>query len=806
MRGVLQDVVVCSRKLRRRPVWALTVVAVLALGISANTAMFAAFDAWVTRPLPFPKPEQLVTLTESQLQQGTQKTPASARNLLDWEERQSSFQQLAAFRQASFNLADEGDPARVIGARVSHSLFDTLGVHPVLGRGFLPEDDQPGQQPTVALVSHRLWQERYAGDPAVIGTTIQLDGFPFEIIGVMPDGFRFPNWQEVWTPLGIEPRARARDERGLSVVGRLAPGRTIDQARADLRQIASEIERESPETNSGWSVEVEPLRDFWVPSVINVALTVCLFTGVFVMLIVCANVASLMLAETSARAREMAVRAALGASGWRLARQILVENVLLALAAGVTGAFLSVFLVDWMTSRAPIDPPYPFRTILDGRVLFYALVASILAGAAVAVAPILRRSTRDLFEALKSGGRATSTVDTARLRRALVVSELALSTALAIGALLLVKSFWYQQNVDPGYRTAELYSMELSLSGHDFETEASRIAFLGRLNQELLGSSVISALGLSDALPSRGGSVTRVETPARPAELQEGERVLRYAISSRYLETLDIAMISGRRFTDSELREGGDVTIISASLARALWGRQDVVGLSLRPVSNAPDAPWLRVVGVVENVNNPEDMVSSDRPVHQAYRPYPSVPGASINLVVQSRHPPAVVAAAVRDGVRRTGLPVPVSEILTMEQTIRRSQWVTRLFSELLAVYAVLALLIAAVGLYGLVSDSVSQRTNEMAIRLALGAGPRDINRAIVGSAARLGAVGLSAGVMLGIAAAHFAGSMLTGVKPTDPVVLSAVAVVLAATLLAASYGPARRAANTDPARSLRAE
>ncbi len=313
----MDDMTIFLRKLRRRRAWALTVVAVLALGISANTAMFAAFDSWVLRPLDFADPQRLVALEESQLRGGARGRPVSPRNLADWRERQSSLERIDAFRRAAFNLADEGDPARIRGARISHGLFDNLGVFPVLGRGFFAEDDHPGQQPTVALISHRLWGERYGRDPRVLGRTIQLDGQPYEIIGVMPDGFRFPEWQEVWIPLALEPLDSRRDERWLSVIGRLGDDKTIEQAQADLSGVARDLEREWPEANAGWTVEVRPIRDIWVPSVIGVALTVCLFTGVFVLLIVCANVASLMLAEATSRGRETAVRSAPVAGGSR---------------------------------------------------------------------------------------------------------------------------------------------------------------------------------------------------------------------------------------------------------------------------------------------------------------------------------------------------------------------------------------------------------------------------------------------------------------------------------------------------------
>ena len=806
--GIVHDSIIFLRKLQRRRLWALTVVAVLALGISGNAAMFAAFDAWVLRPLDFVEPEALVALEESQRRSGAGGQAVSPRNLADWRERQSSLERIDAFARSYFNLADEGDPARIRGARISHGLFDNLGIQPVLGRGFTLEDDQPGQQPTVALIGHRLWRERYAGDPGAIGLTIRLDGLPYEIVGVMPDGFRFPDWQEVWTPLAVEPLASERDERWLTVVGRLEPGTTIEQAQADFDAVAREIERAAPETNEGWGIEVRPIRKIWVPSVIGTALTVCLFTGAFVLLIVCANVASLMLAEATSRGRETAVRSALGASRWRLARQTLVENLILAVAAGAAGAVISVYWIDWMTGRAPVEPPYLFDMQLDGRVLLYTLAASLLAGAGTALAPMARSSGRRLFDELKAGGRSTSMPRaTARLRGALVVGELALSTALVIGALLLVKSFWHQQEIDHGYRAAGLYTMQLSLTGLGFEPAGARVDSLRRLEENLPTSGVITSVGVSSGLPTRAFAHTRVETPSRPAGPQEGERVSRFAISGAYLDALGVPVVAGRGFTTSEMRGGAEVAVLSASLAQALWGEQDVIGRSLRQVGSGGEAPWLTVVGVVGNVESPQDMVASGSPpAHQLYRPFASAESASVFLVVASQHPAESVARAVRYGVKRTGLSVPVAEVLTMEQMIQRSQWVTRFFSEQLALYALIALLIAAVGIYGLVADSVAQRSNEIAIRIALGARPGDVTRAIVAGAVKLGAGGLLVGLALGVAGARAASAMLSGVEAGDPVVLSTVVLLLAGTLVLASYGPAHRAANADPVHALRSE
>ena len=434
MNGILQDVRFALRHFSKRPLWTAMIVAVLALGIGANTAMYTGYDAWVMRPLDFHQPERLVALHETQPTLD-RSGGVSARDLGDWLERQQSFEAVGAFGRTRVNLGDEYAPVRLDGTRVSASLFPMLGKAPVLGRGFTEQDDLPGQPGLVALISHQLWERRFGSDPQVVGRTVRLDGRPHEIVGVMEPGFLFPEWAEVWTPLGLDVDAGDRGDRRIDVFARLRSGSSPGSASAELEAIAAGLARQYPETNEGWSAAAVPLRDDMVPPVITTALTASLASGILVLLVLCANVASLILAQATARMRATAVRTALGADRWRLMRQSVTEGVLLALPAGALGAVVAVLGVRWTLSWVPVDPPYLFAmTGLNATGGFYTLLVSLLAGVACGLVPVARSSGVSVVNILKSGG-TTSGRRRARFGNTLVIGELALSTTLLIGRL-----------------------------------------------------------------------------------------------------------------------------------------------------------------------------------------------------------------------------------------------------------------------------------------------------------------------------------------------------------------------------------
>ncbi|HEY7817554.1 MAG TPA: ABC transporter permease, partial [Vicinamibacteria bacterium] len=624
---MVQELRFAFRQLTRRPSWSIAIVLVLALGIGANAAMFSGFEAWVLRPLDFPDPERLVQIEESQPKLGRGGIPVSPQNYGNWREQQVSFDSLGAIRRHRYNLADEGEPVRVEGAYVSASLFPMLGKAPVLGRGFTAEDDSPGRPAPVALISDRLWRERFDASPDAIGTLIRLDGRVHQIVGVMEPRFRFPAWAEVWTPFGLDLRADDRANRWISVYARLSADASLESAQRDLEAISARLEAEHPQANRGFAAKVVPLRKVWVPEVIETALVASLGAALFVLLVICANVASLILARASARSRETAMRAALGASRARLARQSLAEGVLLALPAGLLGSLLGFLSTRSMLAYIPVEPPYLFEIRFSPELGLYTLAVSLLAGLACGLTSVIRSSGAHLHEALKSGERETGGgLLGRRARSTLVLAEIALSTSLAAAALLMVRSFLALQAVDPGFESQDVLTTELSIAGQDFERPVDRMRLAERVVTALAQTPGVEiAAAASRAPASLSNEIWEVLAEGSDLDETEAVQTTVQGIVGPYFETLGIRLRSGRDFTETEMREGGKVVVVSEGLAQALWGTTDAVGRRLRG-ARSPISEGYLVVGVVGNVDIGRDMVDSSLPAIQLYQPYAEAP------------------------------------------------------------------------------------------------------------------------------------------------------------------------------------
>jgi putative ABC transport system permease protein len=830
MHGLVQDFRVALRQLRRRPLWSASIVGVLAIGLAGNAAMFSSFDTWVVRPLDFERPEELLHIGERHRLTTGELIGMSAADLDDLRQSQGALSSVAAFRGTVFNLADEAaEPASVFGGRIDDALFPMLGSRPALGRLFSADEDLPGQPGAVALISDRLWRERFDGDAGVLGRTLRIDGRVHEIVGVMPPGFEFPDWVQIWTPLGLDPEA-PRDDRSLAVIGRLAPGRTLESARAEIAAAGAEVARLHPATHDGWSFEARPLRKLWVPDVIELALAVSLGAAVLVLVVICANVASLFLAAAEPRARELALRTALGGSRLQLLRPLLFEGAVLGALGGALGLGLSVLWVRAMLGRIPFDPPYLFAMRYDARVGVVTLLLALVAGVLCALAPMQRSAAAQPSAELR-GARSSSTRRASRLRGALVIGELALSTALVAGAMLMAKSFLRQQHVDGGYRPEGLQVAQLALTAPGLEEAPARAAFLARLDASLAESSLVAEAGVAtDGPTERCDGDESWEAEGRVAasgEAMAAVAACQVAVAGDYFETIGLPLLAGRGFAAEELERGGDVAVVSEGVAQRLWGTSDVLGRRLRLArgeggesddpalldvsvsapgrATAVEPSWLRVVGVVGDVTTPRDMVGvGAAPSVQVYRPYPDLPHRGVALVVRSPVAAEQLAPAVRAAIREAGAPVAVAEVLTIGQALDRERWVTRFFSEQLAVYAAAALLVAALGVYGLIADAVSRRRHEMAVRLALGARPGEV----IGVVARWGLLrvgaGIVAGLALGLWVSRLSAAMLVDVKAWDPTVFALVVAVLAAAASAAAFLPARRAARCDPASLMR--
>ncbi len=812
MSNLIHDLRFAFRVIRRNPLTSTVIVLTLALGIGANTAMFAAFDAWVLRPLDLDQPERLVAVHELRTRLGERAGVAPA-NLRAWQAASRSLEAIVPFARHQFNLQADDDPERVEGARVGAELFGFLGVEPIRGRGFLPEEDLPNG-PAVALISHTTWQRRYDFDPRVLGRTVRLDGRLHEIVGVMPPGFEFPEWAHVWTPLGLEQQPAERDERWLSVVARLAPGTSLDEARAEMTGVADRLAALHPESNAGWGVEVQMLREQWAPPVIRLAMWVSIILAGAVLLVICANVANLLMAQANRRRREVALRAALGASRRRLLGQTLTESLVLASAGGVLGAALGGWWVDWMLSWAPVSPPYLFRFVVDGRALVYTLAVVVATGLVCALATVARSAGLDVGESLKSGGgRTVSSGGGRALRRALVAAEFAVTVLLSIGALLMVKSFIREQGIDPGYRTAGILTLRLSLDGPAYEDPDRRVESIDQILARVSDLAGVDAAGATSRLPvSRGGYVrAKLEAEGMPSRPGEEPTAAVYHVTRDYLETLELPLVEGRRFTAGEAKEAGDVVLVSRSLARQLWPEGSALGRRLRFAGDVSPSgeteSWRRVIGVAGDVDPGHSMTQGSWPLAQVYLPYGGEPVTLVSLAVRGGGvDPLQLVPAIRAEVGRASPGVSVFEVMTLEQAIDQVHWVSSFFSRLFTYYAVIALVIAALGAYAILADSVAQRRREMGVRLALGARPEDLLRLVVRQGLGLGAAGVAFGLLLAIPASRFLASMLYQVSAGDPSVFGGVALLLLAVAWAAAYLPARRASRVDPMEVLRFE
>ena len=807
MIDLLHDLRFALRQFRNRPLWTMAIVVVLALGIGANTAMFSGFDAWVLRPLDFEEPHRLVALHESQPRLGRLSVNIAPRNLGDWMDQAQGFEGLGVFTRHQFNFSDDQAPVRVDGARVSASLFPLLGKRPVVGRGFSQDEDQPAQPASVALISHQLWERRFDFDRAIIGRTIRLDGRTHEIVGVMEPGFKFPEWADVWTPLGLDVDAGDRRDRSVNVIARLDTGTGVEAAATQLQDVAARLARQYPESNEGWSANVTRLRDDFVPPVITTALTMSLVAGVLVLLVVCANVASLILAQASARTREVAVRAALGAGRWRLIRQSVTEGLVLALVAAVLGAWIAVLGVRWTLSWIPVDPPYLFAMGgLNPVGGLYTLGIALLAGLVCGLVPVMQSSGLSVVGILKSGRATASGPKSARFGGTLVAVELALSTALLIGALLMVKSFVALQSAERGYRADSVLTAELNLSGDGFDERGERLAAVDRILTSLGRLDGTARVGVTTHLPAGGGH-TVWGLVAQDQRYQPGEAVTAtvHGVGGEYLTGLEIPVTDGRTFTESEMRDGGSVALVSQRLASQLWGGGQVVGRHLRDVRRASDA-WVRVVGVVGDVDYGRDLTNIGTvPDAQLYLPYADHPASRIVATLASSRRPDELAGPARDALAAI-LPGVPTEVVDLETALFRVQWMRRYFSNQMAIYAVLATAIAALGLYGLMSHSAGGRRHELAVRMALGASRSDVIQLIVRDAGRLAATGIVVGLALALALTGLGASLLHEVSARDPLVFGGVALLLTVVALVAAFLPARRASRVDPNAVLRAE
>jgi putative ABC transport system permease protein len=802
---MMRDLEYAIRSLSRSRTFALVAIASLGIGIGADTAAFSLVDAVVWRPLPFPAPEQLVDVHEwsaSKLCAGCE-VGTSRATYADWRASAKGVRSMGAYAEAGMALAANGTVERVGGALVTASFFTTLGMQPRLGRFFTADEDRAGGAPVV-VISNDLWMSRFASDSAILGRSVRVNGVPRTVIGVMPREFRFPEFASIWTPLEQQPGRPERDDRGIGVVARLNSEDDLANAKAEFATLAANIAREHPQTNGEWTAQVTPLREDLAGQ--ESRLFVLLLGAVtLVLVIVCANLAGLSLARGSARRRELAIRLALGASRGTVVRLLLVESALLAVVGGAVGVLLAWWCVDLVTAQFGSFIPFWIQFKIDARVLAFAAFASVLTTLAFGLLPALRASRPDVRAELSDGGQNASLGQGGvRLRAALVVGELAIALVLLAASGLLIKTFLrisQPDNVDRrGLLTAQLEFLDARY------TDSTRVLMAADQLLERLkgvGSIESAALARTVFLAGFGGQDQRVRLEGE-AEVPAGVSPrFAFAITPDYFRARRTEIALGRAFTPQDRAGSGAVVILDESVARALWPNASALGKRMK-LMDTPESPWVTVVGIVRDVTPAS---SGPRGRGLAYIPLAQSPGRplSLSLRVPSENPLSV-STVLRSAVAQVDPDLPLVDFMSAEAAHDRNYWPFKLYAIVMSAFAGLAILLAVVGVYGIVAYGVTQRKREIGVRVALGASSQDVVLLLAGQGLRLAAAGIVIGLSLSAAALRLMQGMMFGASTLDPVVLMIVALIVGASALLASYLPAKRAVSTPPATSLRVD
>ena len=809
MQTLLQDLRYAIRMMAGNRAFTAVAVLALALGIGANTVIFSVVNAVLLRSLPFPEPDRIVMVFESDLKKQSREAIAGA-NFMDWRDQNQVFENIAAYREESFSLTGGDRPERASGVVTTASLFPVLGVKPIVGRVFQADDENRGIG-RVAVISQSLWERRFASDANIVGQKLTANSEPLTIIGVMPAGFRFPEESDLWIPpRQVVPEhvlrptvnmAASRDSHYLEAIASLKPGVTLDQARADMNAVAHHIEEQNP-SEMDRSVTLVTLREYQVG---NIRPTLLILFGAvgFVLLIACANVANLLLARAATRHKEIAIRTALGASRLRLVRQLLTESVALSVAGGSLGLLLAVWGLTPLISLMPANISGAKAINIDGVVFFFTLGVSLVTGLVFGLVPALQATKSDLNESLKEGGRGgTAGAHRSRVRSSLVVAEIALSLVLLIGAGLMIKSFIRLEQVNPGFETRNVLTMRLSLPAAQYPDGRRRGAFfqqvverIGALPGARLGAA-ISRLPLTPGNSSRSFEIEGSSNDSSGDERNADYRV----ISSNYFEALGIPLLKGRAFTEQDNSDSPPTAIINETAAKRYWPNEEPIGKRLRIQSGDP---WMEVVGVVGNVKH---LGLDTQSKAELYVPYLKDPWPFMTIVVRSASNPKSLADAMRNEVWAIDKDLPVPEIKTMDELLSGSIARRRFNMLLLGIFAAVALVLAAVGIYGVMSYSVTQRTHEIGVRMALGATQSNVMKLVVGQGITLALIGVGIGLAGALALTRVLASLLFEVSTTDPATFAIISVLLTGVALAACFVPARRASRVDPMVALRYE
>lgn len=802
-----QDLCFAFRLIRKNLWFSAAIVLTLALGIGVNTAVFSLVNAALRKPLPFPGGERLVIVRATNPSRGNDSLNLSYADFRDFRSAAGSFERLEAFSGLAVNISEQANPPdRYRGGRITSGMFDMLHVKPVIGRGILPSDEKPGAA-AVLLVGYGVWADRYGKDPNILGRSVRANDKPATIIGVMPKGFKFPNNEDLWMAAVPDAELEKRNNRAFLMIGMLRQGSSLAEARADLSIVAKRLEGQFPDSHKDHGISVQTFHQAMNGGGIRLVFLLLLGAVAFVLLIACANVANMLLSKAVGRSREISIRAALGAGRWRLVRQLLVESIVLSLTGGVLGLVLTEFGIRWFSLAVQdVGKPYWVDFSIDYVVLLYFAAVSVFAGVIFGIAPALRASRVDLNEALKEGARSAGGLRRGYLSGALVVFQFALAVILLSGAGLMIRSFLKAQDEFASVRAGQILHARVGLPNARYATPESRYQFFEKLLPRLASLPGVETVALVSNPPGMGSSGQRMELKDHPiAEHEQRPAVSRILAGPNYFRLLGLGLLQGREFAESDGLPGKESVIVCRQFAARFFPKESPIGKQLRlfPSNNQP-TPWMTIVGVLPDLRQDDPNQPTQAPV--IFVPYRSDPSGDMAILMRARGTVASLAPALRREVQRADEELPLFEVQSLEERFQRSRWYLRVFGTLFSAFAIIALGMAAVGIYAVMAHSTGQRRQEIGVRVALGADFVDVLRLVLGRGVKQLMIGAIIGIAAAISVCRLMSRILFKVAPNDVLTLALVTFALLAVGLTACWFPARRAAKLDPVKALRYE